>query len=112
MSWESEFEDLMPDTIRVASLSGFSTDGYGTATYGSATSYTARVVRKQRLVRTFEGTEELSTVTAYVASTSTFGPSDQFYLPDGSTFSVSPNLLAVEAFPDEDGIHHVRLMFG
>lgn len=112
MSWSTEFEALMPDTIRVASLSGFSTDGYATATYGSGTTYTARVVRKQRLVRTFDGTEEISTVTAYVASTSTFGPSDRYWLPDGSTFSVSPNLLAVEAFPDEDGIHHTRLMFG
>lgn len=110
MSWSTDFEDLMPDTIRVQDLSGF--DGYGTATFGTASTYVARVVRKQRLVRSFEGIEEISTVTAYVASTSTFGPGSQYLLPDGSTFSIAPNLLAVEAFPDEDGIHHTKLMFG
>jgi hypothetical protein len=99
---------LMPDTITVAALTGLSTDGYGTPTYSTAVSYPARVVGKQTLVRTFEGTEELATTVAWVASTSTFGPTDRYTLPDGST----PVLLAVEAYPNETGIDHVKLMFG
>ena len=109
MSWSTDLDDLMPDTIWVSSMSGF--DGYGTFTYGSASTYTARVVRKQRPVKTFEGTEELATAMAWVKSTSTFGPGDRYLIPTGSTFEEA-RLLAVESYPDEDGTHHVRLSFG
>lgn len=109
MSWSTLFEALMPHTVTVAGLASFSTDGYGTPAYStSATSYTARVVTKQTLVQTFRGTEELAKTVVYLAATSTFGPSDRITLPDGST----PELLAVETYPDEDGQHHVKLMFG
>ena len=108
MSWSTELDALMPHTITVGALASFSTDGYGTPTFGAASSYTARVVGKQTLVDTFRGTEELAKTVVYVKATSTFGPSDQITLPDGTT----PELLAVEAFPDEDGAHHTKLMFG
>jgi len=108
MSWSTELEALMPHTITVGALSAFSTDGYGTPTFSAASSYTARVVGKQQLVDTFRGTEELTKTIVYVKSSSTFGPSDQITLPDGST----PELLAVESYPDEDGAHHMKLMFG
>ena len=103
----TDFLDMMPSTMTVATLSGLSTDGYGVATYTTGSSYRCRVVQKQQLVRSFSGVEEMSRTTAWVASTSTFPPSAQFTLPDGST----PELLATEAYPDEDGVHHVRLMF-
>ncbi|MHC5112319.1 MAG: hypothetical protein ACYTHJ_20875 [Planctomycetota bacterium] len=109
MAWSTTFEALMGDTITVATLDSFSTDGYGTPSYStSPTSYTARVVSKQTLVNTFAGTEELAKTVVYVAATSTFGPADQITLPDGST----PELLAVELYPDKDGQHHAKLMFG
>jgi len=108
MVWSTELDALMPHTITVGGLSAFSTDGYGTPTYAAASTYTARVVGKQTLVDTFRGTEELTKTIVYVKSSSTFGPSDQITLPDGST----PELLAVEAYPDEDGAHHSKLMFG
>lgn len=110
MSWSTAFNDLMPDTVTVKTVTGVSTDGYGTPTYSTAKSYSARVVRKQELVRTFEGTEELATTIAWVNSTSTsqFTPSAEVTLPSGET----PPLMNVEAYPDEDGIHHIRLAFG
>lgn len=99
----------MPDTVTVASLTGFSTDGYATPGFStSATSYRARVVREQRLIRSLEGREEMATTTVWVASTSTFGPVDKVTLPDGS----SPPLLAVETFSDEYGVTHSKLAFG
>lgn len=101
------FLDMMPDTIVVSTLTGLSTDGYGTATYTTGTSYPARIVRKQQLVRSFAGVEEIATSVAWVASTSTFPPSGRFTLPDAST----PELLAAESYPDEDGSHHQKLMF-
>ena len=108
MSWSTELEALMPHTITVAGLASFTTDGYGEPSFGSASTYQARVVGKQTLVETFRGTEELAKTVVYVAATSTFGPSDQITLPDGTT----PELLAVESYPDEDGAHHMKLMFG
>lgn len=107
MAWSTGFESFMPVTITVAALSGLSTDGYGTATYGTATTYKARVVGKQHLVRTFAGVEETARTMVWVASTSTFAPSAQFTLPDATT----PELLAVTAYPDGDGTHHMKLSF-
>lgn len=111
MAWSTEFDDLLPDTVTVKTVTGVSTDGYGVPTYSTGQDYSARVVRKQELVRTFEGTEELATTVAWVNSTSTdqFTPSAEVTLPDGST----PPLMGVEAYPDEDGsAHHIKLMFG
>ena len=107
MAWSTAFEKLMPATVQVAALTGLSTDGYGTPTYGSASTHKARVVGKQHLVRTFAGVEETARTMVWVASTSTFAPSAQFTLPDGTT----PELLAVTAYPDSDGTHHVQLSF-
>ena len=101
----------MVDGVSVKQLSGYSTDGYGQPVWGTATTYQARVVRQQKLVRTFEGTEELSTITAWLKSTSTFSPLAEYRLPT-STGDGTVNLMAVSAYPDMDGPHHVRLQFG
>lgn len=109
MAWTDSLLALMPNSVTVSSLSGFSTDGYGQPTYSTGGStYRARVVQEQTLVRSFEGVEELATTTVWVASTSTFGPIDRVTLPDGS----APPLLAVETFRDEAGVTHSKLLFG
>lgn len=108
MSWSTAFEEFLTDTLVVKGLSSFSTDGYMTPTFGTGTTYKARFVIKQQLVRTLQGTEDLANSVAWVNSTSTFSPQDQ-YTVNGST--VGP-LMAVEQYPDEDGKHHVKLMFG
>jgi hypothetical protein len=108
MAWTDALLSLMPDTVTVKTLSGWSSDGYGVPTYstGSAT-YSARIVSEQTMVRTFEGAEELATTTVWVASTSTFGAVDQV-----TVGGVSPPLLAVETFRDESGVTHSKLLFG
>jgi len=107
MSWSTEFESMLPQTITVKSLTGLSTDGYGTATFGSATTYKARIVREQTLVRTLEGTEEMADTTVWIASTSTFAASSLITLPG----SLTPPLKSLDAYPDEDGIHHLKAHF-
>jgi len=97
----------MPAGVTVSAWSGLSTDGYGTATFASGTTYKARVLGKQHLVRSFAGVEETARTVVWVASTSTFAPSVQVTLPDGST----PELLAITAVPDEDGINHSKMSF-
>ncbi len=109
MAWSTAFEELMPDGITVAPLSGLSTDGYGTEVFGTGTTYQARIVRKQHPVRTLEGIEDTATTMVWINSTTTFPPTSQFALTDGTT---PANLMAIEAYPDQDGLHHVRLSFG
>jgi len=109
MAWSTEFEELMPDGVTISALSGLSTDGYGTEVYGTGSTYQARIVRKQHPVRTLEGVEDTATTMVWVNSTTTFAPTSRFALSDGST---PENLMALEAYPDQDGLHHVRLSFG
>ncbi len=109
MAWTDDLLELMPDTVTIKSLSGLSTDGRGTATYTTGTAYRARKVYEQKLVRTFEGTEEVSNTTIWIASTSTLSPAAEFELPNGTA---PGNLLAIETYSDEDGITHSKAMFG
>ncbi len=109
MAWVDAFADEFSTTITYADWVGMSTDGYGTSTYSTSSStFAAREVTEQRLVRSFEGTEELATTTVWVASTSTFSALDRFTLADGTV----PTFLAVETFRDEVGITHSKLAFG
>ena len=109
MAYTSPLVDLFPQTVTHAAWTGMSTDGYASPTYStSASTFQARVVTEQRLVRTFDGIEELAVTTVWLASTSTFSALDRFTLPDTST----PELLALETFRDEDGITHTKLAFG
>ncbi len=109
MAYTTPLLDLFPQTVTHAAWIGMSTDGYAIPTYsGSASTYQARVVTEQRLVRTFDGIEELAVTTVWLASTSTFSALDQFTLPDATT----PELLALETFRDENGVTHTKLAFG
>ena len=109
MAWIDGFADEFSTTIQQNAWTGFSTDGYAKPTFStSATTYAAREVGMHRLVRSFEGTEELATTTVWVASTSTFNALDKWTLANGDV----PSLLSVETLRDEDGVTHSKLGFG
>ena len=109
MAFTDGLTDLFSTSVVHAAWTGMSTDGYATPTYSTAgTTFPAREVTEQRLVRSFEGTEELATTTVWVASTSTFTALDRFTLADGST----PGLLSIETYRDEVGVTHSKLGFG
>ena len=108
MTFTDNFADMLTETITVASWAGMSTDGYATTTYSTTTTdYACRSVGEQKLVRNFDGEEEMSAMSVSVASTSTFSALDKFTL-DG----LSPPLLSVETYRDEYGITHSKLKFG
>jgi hypothetical protein len=110
MSWSTALVDLMPNTLLVRPFVGVSTDGYARPVYSTALqSYRARVVRKNTLVRTFEGTEELASWVAWVLSTSTFDPSSKVSLSP-STVVIGP-IMAAEQYPDENGRDHLKLLW-
>ena len=108
MAYTDPLADLFSTSVSHAAWTGMSTDGYATATYSTSVStLSARVVTEQRLVRTFDGTEQLATTTVWVASTSTFSANDQFTVD-----SDTPVLLSIETFRDENGVTHSKLGFG
>jgi hypothetical protein len=108
MSFETEFLDLMTDTVTVNTFSTW--DAYGKPSHSTASSsYSARVVKIHKLVRTPDGTEKLATTLAWIASTGFISPNDKITLPDGT----SPVILTADAYPDEDGrFHHIKILFG
>lgn len=109
MAWTDPLLEMMTETVTRAAWVGMSTDGYAIETYSTdVATYAARIVDEQRLVRSFDGTEELATTTVWVASTSTFSALDLWTLPGGAT----PNLLSAETYRDEDGVTHSKLGFG
>ena len=108
MTFTDHFADMLTETITVAAWVGMSTDGYAKTSYSTdTTNYACRSVTEQRLVRNFDGVEEMSTMTVQVASTSTFSAMDKFTLA-----GESPPLLSVETYRDEYGITHSKLGFG
>ena len=109
MAYTDPLSAMFTTSVNHAAWSGMSTDGYANPTYSTdVTTYDARIVSEQRLVRSFDGTEELATTTVWVLSTSTFSALDQFTLPGSQT----PSLLSVETYMDEDGVTHSKLGFG
>ncbi len=107
MSFEAAFLSLMPHTVTVQELTGKNADG--SPTYStSAVSYRARVVRANKQVRDGRGNTVMAGYFVWVASTGTLSPQALYTLPDGS----QPPVFMVESFPDEDGTHHHKVVFG
>lgn len=101
----SDFSDMLADTVRLKKKSG--TDGYGKPSYGTPDTYKARVVYKQRLVRTALGEEVVATGNVLIEGTPVINSDDLLELPDGST----PIILTTSRTPDEKGAHHTRVYF-
>ena len=109
MSFSTAFLSMMPSTLRVSTRSAHS--NYGAPTFtGSTVKYRARIVQKPGFVRGPEMEEVAYRHVAWVRSTGTVSitASDRVTLPDGST----PPVVAVEMYPDEDGIHNRKVFFG
>jgi hypothetical protein len=112
MAFESAFLELMPHRIVVkrfskATTAGSSAGSYGTATYTSAAASTYRgrmVVKNVKLVRP-DGSEFSGNHVAWLATTATITRRDKVTF-SGSTYEI----LQVGIFPDEDGVHHTRLI--
>ena len=101
------FEDLLRSTITVEPRTG--QDGYGMPTYGTAVTVAARIVYRPKMVRSTEGKEVVSGVTAWVTSQLvTVAATDRITLPDATT----PRILSVERVPDEAGTVYTKIYFG
>lgn len=108
MGISPEFLPMMPDTITLKSQS--SVDKYGKQSFAaSGTSFQARLVWQEKILRDMEGREiiEAGRAILYGAAASAT-PQWQIILPDGST----PKITSVALIKDEDGNHHSVIGFG
>lgn len=106
MSWDYAWVGLMPTTVTIAALS--SRDGYGKPTFAAGTSYTARVAKKNKRVRTFSGEDAVATTICWVKGSSGTGPTHRVTLADTTT----PPILACEELTDESGVIGEKLYLG
>lgn len=100
---------LMRQRLTLAAPTGV--DGYNATTYGTAVPYRCRLVGKRRVVRNAMGVEVVSSMTAYLYTNDVVNPLSKVTLSTadvGSTevIAVSPPILAVGRFPDENGNAH------
>ena len=107
MALESDFLDLMTQTVTIEPYTG--QNASGEASYGTAVSYSARVVGKSRMVRNITGQEVVSSKTVYLYGASlSFSVKDRVTLPSGNV-PQTPPMIAVSQFPDDEGNHHSAL---
>lgn len=112
MTFETAFRALMPHRIVVrrftkASTSGSTQGTYGAPTYttADATTYTGRVVLKHTKLARPDGSEFGGDHVAWLATTASIAQRDKVTF-EGSTYEI----LAVGRYPDEDGLHHTKLV--
>lgn len=108
MSFPVALLNMMDATIKVSTRTTH--NNYGEPSFASSTAtYSARVVEKPGYLRTGDQEAVAYSHTAWVASTGTVSitVSDRLTY-NGTVFQV----MGVERYPDEDGPHHVKVLFG
>lgn len=114
MAFSADFLDVLVQTVTHAAFS--SRDQYGAPSYGTPTSYRARVIYKNKLVRRGDGEEVTSRGHVWfgpptgdsAGTPPSVTPEDHIVLPDGT----GPDILSVESYVDETGTtSHVKAFF-
>src|SRR3990167_9289561 len=106
---------MMPDSVTYEARTG--TDAYGDPTYGSSSTYRARIVGEQKLIRGFSGLEVLAAQTVYLGTNIIVQPTDRITLSTaivGSTpaTAISPPILGAKRIPDQSGQHSSVIYLG
>lgn len=102
-----DFHDMMPDSVVVHPY--VDRDAYGDKNYGDVVPIgNARIVYKSFNFRKPDGKEVTAKGMVWLGTYLVMTVNDKIVLPD----STSPPLLLVESFPDEDGGHHTKIIFG
>jgi len=107
MALEPDFLTMTNDTVTIAQPSTYSK--YGAPTFSAASSATpARLELRSRMIVDSDGVERVSSGTIFVLSTTArCGVQSKITLSDGS----SPEILRVDTMNDEEGQHHLEVMF-
>lgn len=109
MAWDHEFDDLLTSSI-VVSTGEPTFDAYGVESWsGGGSTYRGRYVKKVERIRTAEGTVSEQAGIVWVASTTPLSTRCRIRIGGSSE---SHPVIAVERFPDEDGVHHHKVRLG
>ena len=107
----ADFNDMMPHTLTITEF--VSRDKYNAPSYGSPITYTGRVVYEDKLTRnmnpkspTFDE-EVIASGAVWLQTTTLIDYNDKLELPNGDT----PDIVSVQVVPDDDGTHHIKLLF-
>jgi len=104
-----DFLELCPDDVVVETL--VSVDQQGARTYGGASNtYKAHITGRQRLIRTWDGQQRISTVQATLRTTAVVQVVDRFTLP-ARFIPNQPPAMAILRSADEAGPHHTTVFF-
>ena len=108
MALEADFLTMASTTVTVTPLSTH--NAWGAPVYSTASStYPARVEYGPRLVVSAQGPQEVASATVYVLSSSaSIGVQDRVTLPNDS----AARLLRVDILNDDEGQHHLELLYG
>lgn len=101
----NDFLDMMPDKVTHYPFTG--RDGYGKPSYSSGTEYYARVVEKNTLVRGFDGSEVVAKGMIWLGGLPSIAPEDRITLESGDNITI----LSIEKYPDENGLHHIKVFY-
>lgn len=110
----SAWSRLMSSTVLVAARLG--TDDYAKPNYDTAVAYKAHLSRKAQLVRTQDGQQVQSLLSAHLNSSVVILPTAQVTLSTADVGSTEatlthPTIVAVDRRYDQGGPHHTVLFF-
>jgi len=108
MAFEADFLALASTTVTVTPLSTH--NAWGAPVWStSPVTYQAAVEYAPRLIVSAQGRQEVASATVYVMSSSaSISAQDQVTLPKDT----SARLLRVDTVNDDEGQHHLELVFG
>lgn len=117
MSWDPDFEDMLPHTIEIQAWDGTYTENGQPNHNPTAVSYSARVSGKKISARRAESegdNQDIFDIWFTASAGTKITVNDKVTLPNEQVFSEdrTPVIFAVGRIADEDGQHHVKLQCG
>lgn len=108
MPLEAAFLDFLEQSITIEPY--VSDNKYGEASYGASVSYQCRIEYVNKVIRTAENIERVSTATIFVNTATVINPRSKITLPSGHTPANSP-ILSVQVQVDETGLTHHTVIY-
>jgi len=111
VSFETAFLELMPHSIVVKRFTKATTAGSSAGTYGApgyttgATTYRGRFLTRNTKLNRPDGSEFSGNHVAWLATTHSITQRDKV-----TFLATTYEILEVAPYPDQDGVHHTRLI--
>lgn len=114
MTYESEFDEFLNETISVRSRVSGTGTGYGASNYGSPRTVQVRIEQGAKRIQDSTGREVVSMTRVFAKPTATDGAAffpvltDEITLPAGY-LPQAPPIIRVDRQNDAQGLHHLEI---